>query len=330
VLRWLSATGRGGSLWQLKAEGRGLIAANNVFQRLGTRRSTARWIVPTGALGVPVSGHFSTWGEITPAHLATAYPQHVASIGFPGLTARGLRSLVRQHLRLYRRAAVCCVASQWAADSLTHDHGIDPEKVKVVGYGRNVEVGSALDRDWSTPRFLFVGRDWNRKNGAAVVRTFRRLREEVPHAELHLEGFHPPIDVEGVTSHGRLNIEEPEGRSELEHLFQRSTCLGMPSFIESFGIVYVEAAAAGLPSIATARGGTTTSVGDGGILVDPQDDNAIYAAMRRLTEPAAAMALGQRARARADQFTWRKVAERVVRAFDPELADARGLADFLR
>ena len=329
VQRSLSVTERDCSLWQLRLEGRALIALSNAWHRTRSQEQATCWIVPTGAFGTPVAGRFCTWGEISPVQLTAAYPAYTGSIGFPGLTPRGLRSLVRQHERLYRKATACCVASTWAGDSLQRDLGIDAPKIRVVGYGRNVEVAPPSQRDWTVPRFLFVGRDWDRKNGAAVVRAFRRLREEVPEAELHLEGHHPRLDVPGITSYGRLDLEKPEERAKLDFLFRQATCFVMPSFVEAFGIVYVEAAAAGLPSIATVRGGTVTSVGGGGLLVEPTDDDAIFAAMRRLCEPSLARTLGSRAQARAGEFTWRKVAERVVRAFEPAIADARGYAAFL-
>lgn len=88
----------------------------------------------------------------------------------------------------------------------------------------------------------------------------------------------------------------------------------MPSRLEPFGIVYVEAAGAGLPSIGTTAGGTATSIGDGGILVPPDDAAGLVGAMDRLSEPTTAWCLGGRARQRSAQFSWRKMAERVLRA----------------
>jgi glycosyltransferase involved in cell wall biosynthesis len=43
-------------------------------------------------------------------------------------------------------------------------------------------------RDWSTPRFLFVGNDFERKNGVAVVSAFKRLRDQVSEARLDVVG----------------------------------------------------------------------------------------------------------------------------------------------
>lgn len=324
---WLGATGRRIEVWQLRAEMRAVTSIANAVGRLRTAATDDCFIVPPGVFGRPVSGRYVTWGEISPAQLRAAYPTYTASVGFPGMTPRGLESLLRQQLRVFHHAHACCVASEWAARSLADDHGIDPTIVKVVGYGRNLDVTPPPGRDWSTPTFLFIGAEWKRKNGDAVVRAFTRLRREVPAAELHVEGNHPPLDVDGVHAYGRLDFERDRGR--LEELFRQATCFVVPSLLESFGIVYVEAAAAGLPSIGTANGGTATSIGDGGLRVDPHDDEALLAAMRQMADPVQAQEMGRRALARAELFTWRKSAERVVRAFAPVLADKAGFADFL-
>ena len=228
----------------------------------------------------------------------------------------------------YRRAAACCVASHWAAESVTRDYGVPPAKVHVVGFGRNREPRAA-ERDWSRPRFLFVANYWERKNGAAVVEALARLREEVPEATLDVVGRHPPIDVDGVTGHGPLRIGVAAERETLDRLFETATCYVMPSRFEAFGIAYVEAAAAGVPSIGTTAGGAADAIGDGGRLVDPGDTAGLLAAMRELADGRVAAALGARARERAVLFTWQAVAERVVRALGLSVAGGRQPASFL-
>jgi predicted NAD-dependent protein-ADP-ribosyltransferase YbiA (DUF1768 family) len=52
-------------------------------------------------------------------------------------------------------------------------------------------------------------------------------------------------------------------------------------------------------------------------------------AMRTLATPEVAAELGARAQAHAARFTWRKVAERVIRALAPADVDRSGLAEFL-
>jgi glycosyltransferase involved in cell wall biosynthesis len=174
-----------------------------------------------------------------------------------------------------------------------------------------------------------VGLDWRRKNGDAVLRAFVRLRQEVSNARLDVVGFHPPLDADGVTGHGAVPVSEPDGRAKIERLFEAATCFVLPSFVEPFGIVYVEAAAAGLPSIATTVGGTTDSVGPGGILVDPYDDEAVFQAMRDMCDPDTARTLGAVAHERSAAFTWPAFGQRVLRSFDFPPAPGVELAEFL-
>jgi hypothetical protein len=51
--------------------------------------------------------------------------------------------------------------------------------------------------------------------------------------------------------------------------------------------------------------------------------------MRRLTDPDRAAALGERARQHAERFTWRQVAERILRALRIPGVDHSDLAEFL-
>lgn len=245
-----------------------------------------------------------------------------------GATPERTAAFAEESARRYRAARACTFMSHWAARACVADHAIPAAKVHVVGVGRHHEP-PCPPRDWSVPRLLFVGRDWERKNGPAVIRAFARLREERPDARLDLVGAHPRVDVPGVTGHGVLSLADHADRARAEALFGTATAFVMPSLHEPAGIVYAEAQAAGLASIGTTSGGAATVIGDAGILVDPRDDAALLDAMRHLAEPARAAELGARALERAPLFTWRAVAERLLRALAPTGRAPDGLAGFL-
>jgi glycogen synthase len=238
--------------------------------------------------------------------------QALAVLSLPPALAESWRR--RQH-DIYLGATGCCLASEWAARSVREDYGIPAEKVHVVGFGANLEVEPGPDSRFDTPRFLFLGRSWARKNGPAVLRAFAEVRRRLPTATLDLVGAHPEIgDSAGVTGHGPLDHSATSDREALATLFRRATCLVLPSRFEPFGIAYVEAGAACVPSIGTAVGGATDAIGAGGVIVDPGDEDALREAMLELCDPTTARRLGLAAREHAADYTWERVAERILAA----------------
>ncbi len=239
--------------------------------------------------------------------------------GWGLLTRRSFAARVARQRHAYEQARACCLTSPWAAESVIDDYGIEASKVHVVGIGCN-HVAPEIERDWSEPRFLFVGLDWERKNGEGLLRAFARLRDEMPAARLDVVGGHPPISQQGVTGHGFLRLDVAAQHAQLERLFAAATCFVMPSHSEASAIAYVEAGSAGLPSIGTSAGGSGYLIGDGGLIVNPGDDDALLAAMRRLADPATAERMGQAAKQRAALFTWKAVSARLMGALAGEAA----------
>ncbi len=252
------------------------------------------------------------WADLTVVQAREYHPV------FAGLSDGTFRAWRGRQNQAYANAVGLAAASHWTAESMVRDHGVDPAKVHVVGFGIN-RWAKERAGGWERPRFLFVGREFERKNGPAVLRAFARFRTAHPDAQLDLVGEHPRIDAPGVVPHGPLRLNVPEEAAKLDDLFARATCFVMPSLCEPFGIAYAEAAMSGVPSIATAIGGARTILGeDGGLLVDPYDDGAIVTAMERLADPATAQRMGAAARERAPLFHWDVVAGRMLRALGIE------------
>ena len=103
-------------------------------------------------------------------------------------------------------------------------------------------------------------------------------------------------------------------------LFAAADVHAMPSvqlgeMIEGFGIVFLEAAAAGIPSICGNSGGQREAVRDGetGIVVDGRDSANIAAALRQLTlNPQLRRTMGSNGRRWAADFDWDKVCARTL------------------
>jgi glycosyltransferase involved in cell wall biosynthesis len=248
--------------------------------------------------------------------------------GWHGLSERAVAARIERQRRSYERAVACCVTTNWAKQSLVDDYGVPAEKVHVVGVGRN-HTPPAVPRDWTQPRFLFVGLDWEGKNGPGLLRAFAEVKARIPRARLDVVGNHPRLELDGVEGHGPLRLDNAGEAERVDRLFQTATCFVMPSHREASALVYVEAGAAGLPSIGSAVGGSRELIGDGGQVVDPEDQAALVSAMLELSDARTAARVGAAARRHAEAYTWQAVAERILRALDLPGVPAESLAPFL-
>ncbi|HSL10326.1 MAG TPA: glycosyltransferase family 4 protein [Actinomycetota bacterium] len=178
------------------------------------------------------------------------------------------------------------------------------------------------------PIVLCVSRIVPRKGQDVLVRTFAAIRAAVPDAVLVIGGGGPHrADVEELARRGPVSdaIHFPGEMSdeELPALYAAADLFAMPCRsrwrgleVEGFGIVFLEAAAAGLPSVAGRSGGAGEAVVDGetGLIVDGTDDAAVVEAIVSLLgDPERARAMGARGRERAvAAYDWREIAERLA------------------
>jgi phosphatidylinositol alpha-mannosyltransferase len=171
---------------------------------------------------------------------------------------------------------------------------------------------------------LFLGRMERRKGAAVAVEAFTALAERVPDAELVLAGEGPERRAvqdavpealsERVTFVGRVDP------AELPEVFGRAAVVCAPSLGgESFGIVLIEAMAAGRPVVASSIPGYAAVVRDGvdGILVPPGDASELASALVRvLADPERARIMGASGRERAERYDWPVVAAEVEAVYE--------------
>ncbi len=109
------------------------------------------------------------------------------------------------------------------------------------------------------------------------------------------------------------------------HQYARASMAVVSSLYEGFGLPAGEAMACGVPVVSTTGGALPEVVGDTGLLVPPEDHEALAAAIKDLLDnPERAAALGRAGYARVQaNFTWRRAAEKTVAAYHEVIRDHR-------
>lgn len=176
------------------------------------------------------------------------------------------------------------------------------------------------------PVVVCVSRMVPRKGQDTLVRCWPAVLREVPDAVLLLVGGGPSRArlERGVRSRGlggSVFVTGPVPWGSLPAYYDAGDVFAMPCRtrmrgldVEGFGIVYLEAAATGLPVVAGASGGAPDAVRDGetGVVVDGERPAAVASALvALLADPARAREMGARGRDWIErEWRWDLVAER--------------------
>ena len=139
--------------------------------------------------------------------------------------------------------------------------------------------------------FVFIGRMVHDKGINELISAFARLSAENERVRLILAGTFEdeldPINPETkkiIETHP--NIDYVGYQSDVRPYMAASDVLVLPSYREGFPNVVIQAGALDLPCIVTDINGSNEIIENGinGIIIPKQDENALYAAMRRLAE----------------------------------------------
>lgn len=224
-------------------------------------------------------------------------------------TARNMLAPV--WLKWNLRHADCVLSLGGALDDLTAEQGIPRDRILSSCNGIATSwFDQHRPTDDGVRRFLFVGRD-------AVRKGFTELNAVLPailndsNCEVHFAGNVSEANQlkhDRVIYHGMVSSE-----SELQAMYRRCDVLLCPSHSEGMPTVILEAAACGLPAIATDVGAVRLMVSDQtGWLIPPRDTIALEAAIREALHSDLS-AKSTAATELARTFQWDQVAARTTR-----------------
>lgn len=219
-------------------------------------------------------------------------------------------------------------------------YGNSPGAIEVVAPGVERAFFSPGDRRGarralrlgSGPMLLFVGRIQPLKGLDIAVRALAELDRS--DAQLIVVGGASGVEgeselrrvnsiIEEYGLGGRVHFYDPQPHHLLSTFYRAADVVLVPSRSESFGLVALEAAACGVPVVATSVGGLISLIDHGrtGFLV-PQRDAIGFAgyAARLLDDPVLALSMGTAAAEGAKKYSWQSAALRVRRVYSELLA----------
>ncbi|QEL15566.1 glycosyltransferase family 1 protein [Limnoglobus roseus] len=201
--------------------------------------------------------------------------------------------------------------------------------------GENAQNSNCIDsvrREFRlTERYvLFVGSVVERKNLPTLIRVFARVQASIGgHLQLVIAGADDTPEAHRVraacTANGvgdHVVFTGYVSNEQLTGLYGGASAFVLASHYEGFGMILLEAMAAGVPIVCTAAGALPEVLGDAGILVPPGDEEAMAeAVLRVLRSPEVAADLVVRGHARRKAFSWRKMAEETLAVYREVAAD---------
>lgn len=216
--------------------------------------------------------------------------------------------------------AVSEAARQYHWRYFPADYTVIPNGVDVEHFGcphlRPIEAFAD-----GRPNILFVGRLEKRKGLAILIDAFAAVQNEIPNARLIVAGAYDDLEKAPFALQARLRGLDIEfvGRvtnEELARYYHTADVFCAPSTgMESFGIVLLEAMAAGKPIVASNIDGYCDVMDDGlqGVSVKPEDPAELAAALISLLgNPALRREMGAEGRKKAQRYAWPVVAACVL------------------
>ncbi|MGA8033893.1 MAG: glycosyltransferase family 1 protein [Casimicrobiaceae bacterium] len=249
-----------------------------------------------------------------------------------GMDARAVqlfRTRLQAGMRLARR--VIAVSENTRRD-LIRVMGADPNKIEVAHWGADAVSETYGERPATGIVLGFGGGGAVRKNTPALVRMFATVAAGDPAAKLVILGATDARQKATLQAligqlglEGRVSLLGYVPDEELDRLYREAACLVYISLYEGFGLPPLEVMVHGMPVVASNRSSIPEVVGDAGILVDPENIDAIAdAVLRLLHDQAFRHQLSEKAWRRAREFSWRATAERTASIFEdvfPPLRD---------
>lgn len=229
--------------------------------------------------------------------------------------------------RLDRLIAVSAAARDFAGRMFPGNYQIIPNGINLARFA--CPPADAVLSAGSRLTILFVGRLDKRKGFSTLFQAFLNLKPRYPHLHLKVVG---PFEPEAAQPY--LAVARARGvtgiefagyvpAAQLPAVYHQADIFCAPSLgFESFGIVLLEAMAAGLPVVASNIAGyrSVITAGREGILAPPGRPSALARALGWLVDnPRSRTLMGRRGQEKARRYSWERIAAETLQVYEDAL-----------
>ena len=216
----------------------------------------------------------------------------------------------------YQQAKIIFTRSQQTRNSIIHTYDIPSEKVIAVGAGVNPDMLKQTAERKPEHRFniLFIGKEFYRKGGDIVLQAYKPLKEKYPHIQLYMVTSDSiPKEYAAPDIHW---VQPTWDRNKIRYQYQNADLFVLPSRLETWGDVLLEAMAQAVPCIGVSADAMPEIIEDGktGYIVCPEDPQAFANAMEKMiTNPQKCRQMGNQAYQKLKQnFTWEATVKKML------------------
>lgn len=229
-----------------------------------------------------------------------------------------------------RKARHIIAISHHTKKDLINYVGIPEERISVVYHGIDHDVfyPRPEPRPFDSPYILFVGSEHPRKNLAALLKAFHKVKWDRRFRELKLVkvgkagGKEFDFRAETLKSIQSLGLADEVvftdfvSEEMLANYYSHAECLVLPSLYEGFGWPPLEAMACGCPAIVSNVASLPEITGDAALKIKPHDSDSLTSAIAMiLTNQRLKQELVSKGVERAKRFTWERTAEETLRVY---------------
>lgn len=284
-----------------------------------------RSLVECRLSGIPSVMDVPTWhrnkGVSKPAETKSEREARLTDRGWKDWR-RHLHATRAQNLAEYDLADVLLMPSEKSAETFRAG-GLPERKLHYVGRGVDIARYRPAEQPPEIFRLIFVGALIRRKGVHLLLEAWKKL--SLPDAELLLVGsvhdeIRPALDAFATST-----VKVVGFTNSVQDELRRSSAFVFPSECEGFAKSTLEAAACGLPLIATRESGDAIVDGETGRSIPANDVDALAAAIEYASKNRDELAaMGRRARTRVEhQFTWDHYRQRVLAGYAKALKAER-------